>query len=375
MRDFNLEVFLSEWEFKARYHMTASDVQSMSIRELVQLSDSAEQDAILDCWLGYAQTRGAPDVREAIAATYETVGAADIICFAGAEEGLYASMRVLLGPDDHAICVTPNYQAAETLPLSICATTGVALDWASGWSLDIDAVKAAIQPNTKLISINFPNNPTGKIIDRDTYRMLIELCQSRGLWLFSDEVYRLLERDPDFRLPQAVDAYERGISLNVMSKAYGLPGLRVGWIACRDATLLAKLERYKHYLSICNASPSERLTVLALSVRDKILDRNRRLVTENLGKLRALLDEFPQVFDWHLPDGGCVGYVRYKGEDGVNAFAKRILDEEGVLVLPASIYASDLTETPTDHFRIGYGRANFDAGLAAMRSWLHRTVE
>ena len=202
--------------------------------------------------------------------------------------------------------------------------------------------------------------------------MLIELCESRGLWLFSDEVYRLLERKPDDRLSQAVDAYERGISLNVMSKAYGLPGLRVGWIACHDATLLAKLERYKHYLSICNASPSERLTVLALSVRDKILDRNRRLVTENLRKLQALLDEFSHLFDWHPPDGGCVGYVRYKGDDGVISFAKRLLDEEGVLVLPASIYTSDLTPTPADHFRIGFGRANFDAGLAAMRSWLHQ---
>ena len=374
MRDFKLEVFLSEWEFKARHHMTASDVESMSIRELVQLSGRAGQSDILDCWLGYAETRGGPDVREAIAATYESVSATDLLCFAGAEEGLYATMRVLLGPDDHAICVTPNYQAAETLPLSICATTGIALDWATGWSLDIDALKAAIRPNTKLISINFPNNPTGKIIDQDTYRALIEICQSRELWLFSDEVYRLLERDPSCRLPQAVDAYQRGISLNVMSKAYGLPGLRVGWIACHDSELLDRLERYKHYLSICNASPSERLTVMALSVRTKILDRNRRLVTENLGQLQILLDEFPQLFDWYLPDGGCVGYVRYKGEDGVNSFAKRILDEAGVLVLPASIYTSDLTESPADHFRIGFGRSNFDAGLAAMRSWLHKNV-
>jgi aspartate/methionine/tyrosine aminotransferase len=372
MRDFKLEVFLSEWEFKARYHMTASDMQSMSIRELVQLSGGAEQEDILDCWLGYAETRGKADVREAIADTYESISAADVLCFAGAEEGLYASMRVLLGVDDHAICITPNYQAAETLPLSICATTGVALDWATGWSLDLDALKAAIKPNTKLISINFPNNPTGKIIDRDAYRELIEICRSRGLWLFSDEVYRLLERDSERRLTQAVDAYERGISLNVMSKAYGLPGLRVGWVACRDGDLLARLEHYKHYLSICNASPSERLTVLALSVREKILTRNRRLVTENLANLQLLFDEFPHVFDWHLPDGGCVGYVRYKGDDGVMSFARRILDEEGVLVLPAAIYASDLTETPPDHFRIGFGRANFDAGLAAMRSWLHK---
>jgi aspartate/methionine/tyrosine aminotransferase len=159
-----------------------------------------------------------------------------------------------------------------------------------------------------------------------------------------------------------------------MSKAYGLPGLRVGWIACHDADLLGKLERYKHYLSICNASPSERLTVLALSVRDKILDRNRRLVTKNLVELQLLLDEYSQLFEWHLPDGGCVGYVRYKGNDGVTSFARRLLDEKGVLVLPAAIYASDLTQTPADYFRIGFGRADFGAGLAAMRSWLHENT-
>lgn len=113
---------------------TASGMQSMSIRELVELSTGESGSDILDCWLDYAETRGSPDVREAIASTYESVSAADVICFAGAEEGLYACMRVLLGPDDHAICVTPNYQAAETNPLSICTTSGVALDESSGRS-------------------------------------------------------------------------------------------------------------------------------------------------------------------------------------------------------------------------------------------------
>ena len=142
---------------------------------------------------------------------------------------------------DHAIVITPNYQAAETVPLDICEVTGVPLDIDRNWDLDVDLLRAALRPNTKLISINFPNNPTGKIISRSTFDAIVEICRSRGLWLFSDEVYRLIERDPALRLPQAVDVYERAISLNVMSKAYGLPGLRIGWLACKDRATLRQV--------------------------------------------------------------------------------------------------------------------------------------
>jgi aspartate/methionine/tyrosine aminotransferase len=375
MRDFSLEVYFSKWEFVARYNMTGSDAENMTVGELLSLASDADRAAFDNVSLAYTETWGAPALREEIAATYGSVDPLDVLCFAGAEEGIYAAMRVLLGPSDHVIVVTPNYQAAETLPLSICEVTGVPLDAENGWALDIDRLRGAIRPNTKVISINFPNNPTGRIIDRAQFDAIVDLCRRDNLWLFSDEVYRLIERDEARRLPQAVDAYERGISLNVMSKAYGLPGLRIGWLACKDRAVLRRFERYKHYLSICNSAPSEVLARIALKARQQILSKNRAIVDSNLALLDAFFRDYSHLFDWRIPDGGCVGFVGYKGADGVEAFTDRLVAESGVLLLPASVYRSDLNEVPKDYFRIGYGHSYLPKALTELRNWLSRRAD
>jgi aspartate/methionine/tyrosine aminotransferase len=374
MRDFALEVYFSRWEFKARHHLTASDAQSMRVSELLALADP-EARARWECvWLGYTETLGAPWLRELIATTYDVVRPTEILTFAGAQEGLHCAMGALLKPEDHAIVVVPNYQSAETIPLSLCAVSGVALDPDHNWTLDIDEIEAAIRPNTTLISINFPNNPTGKILERDRFDALIALCRRRGIWLFSDEVYRLLERNEAHRLPQVVDVYERGLSLNVLSKAYGLPGLRIGWIACRDHMVFQRMERRKHFLSICNAAPSETLAAIALRAGPRILERNRAIAADNLVLLDRFFAEYMDLFDWWAPEGSVVAYPRYKGADGVESFTTRLVEEAGVLLLPASIYRSELLPTPRDRFRIGYGRANMADGLAAVRAFLSGTA-
>ncbi|KAF1709087.1 aminotransferase class I/II-fold pyridoxal phosphate-dependent enzyme [Pseudoxanthomonas sacheonensis] len=372
--DFKLETYFSRWEFNARYHLTASDAQSLTLRELLDMGDAADVEAFDKLWLGYTQTFGAPELRDAIAATYDRQGAQNVLCFAGAEEGLYIANHALLEPGDHAIVVTPNYQAAETVPLSLCEATGVPLDPQQDWGLDLERVAAAIKPNTRLVSINFPHNPTGKILEREVLDGLVALCRRHGLWLFSDEVYRLLGPDPQRHLPQVADLYERGLSLNVMSKAYGLPGLRIGWIACQDHGLLVRMERMKHYLSICNSGPSEQLALIALKHRERILARNNGLVRDNLALLDAFFAEFPDHFDWSRPDGGCVGYPRYTGPGSVETFATGLVEQSGVLLLPSSIYSSQLGPTPDDRFRIGFGRAGLAEGLAAFREHLQRTA-
>jgi len=182
----------------------------------------------------------------------------------------------------------------------------------------------------------------------------------------------LIERSPDLRLPQVADSYERGISLNVMSKSYGLPGLRIGWLACRDPAVLLQFERYKHFLSICNSAPSEVLAEIALKARAPILDRNRGIVRRNIGMLNEFFAEFPQLFDWREPDGSCVAFVRYKGADGVETFTRQLVEEAGVLLLPSSVYRSELGPVPADRFRIGFGRASMATGLSVMRDWLIR---
>ncbi|MER6518476.1 pyridoxal phosphate-dependent aminotransferase [Streptomyces sp. NPDC060334] len=368
--DFRLETYFSRWEFTARHHLTASDVETTTLGELLSLADDKDRDAFENLSLGYTQTFGDPALREVIAQTYERADADDVICFAGAEEAIYLAMNVLLDAGDHAVVVTPNYQAAETVPLALCEVTGVALDPDRDWALDLDEVAAAIRPNTRLVSVNFPNNPTGKIIDAADFTALARLCDERGIHLFSDEVYRGLERDPARMLPQATDLSERALSLNVTSKSLGLPGLRIGWITCRDRALLSRLERAKHYTTICNSAPSEVLARIALKARDTLLDRNRGRIEANLPAFEAFFAEFADDFEWQAPDGGCVAYPRYLGTDGVETFCIRLVEEAGVLLLPASIYQSELTATPTDRFRIGLGRRNPEEGLAAFADFL-----
>jgi len=373
MRNFALETYFSKWEFSARYHLTASDMESMTMSDLLSMASAEDRDAFERLWLGYTETYGLSELREEIAATYHSATPDHVLCFAGAEEGVYIAMRVLLGKDDHAIVVVPNYQAAETLPLNICAVTGVPLDPDDNWSLDLDRVEREIRANTKLISINFPNNPTGKILERNRFDALVELCRRKGIYLFSDEVFRLIERHASLRLPQVADVYERGLSLNVMSKAYGLPGLRIGWIMTKDSAVLQEMERYKHYLSICNSAPSEHLAMIALRAREPILKRNRQLANKNAEKLRLFFNAFPKRFEWYLPDGGCVGFPRYKGPQKTDDFCEDLLNRAGVLLLPPRIYRSELLPTPQDRFRIGFGRKNIDAGLAALGDYLNRT--
>jgi aspartate/methionine/tyrosine aminotransferase len=374
LRPFELEVFFSKWEFTARHHLCASDMQSMTISELLAFADDADRKSWDTLHLGYTETWGTPALREAIASTYEDVSSADVLTFVGAQEGIFAAMHALLRPSDHAIVVIPNYQSAESVPVSICETTGIALDPTRNWDLDLNELRDAIRPNTRVISFNFPHNPTGKLISHAMLDELVAIARDRGIYLFSDEVYRGVERRSEMMLPQVADLYERGISLGVMSKSYGLPGIRVGWVACRDREALGRMERMKHYTSICGSAPSELLAQIALKARDRILVRNRALIAKNLPLLEAFFAEHDDLFEWYLPDGGCIGYPRYLGRDGVEAFAKRLVEESGVLLLPASVYRSELGATPTDRFRIGYGRDNMEAGLSALRSHLRRVA-
>jgi len=368
--EFRLETYFAKWEFSAKYHLTASDAQSRSVRELLELADEDGRRRWDELTLGYTESRGMPELREAIAATFDSLAADDILCFAGAEEALYLVPQALLGPDDHAVVLTPNYQAAETVPLAICEVTGVALRAEDDWALDVDAIEAALRPNTRLVSVNFPNNPTGALPGDAEWLRLVRLCDERGITLLSDEVYRGLEWDATAALPQAADLSATAVSVGVMSKAYGLPGLRIGWIATRDHALLDRVARAKDYTTICNSAPSEVLALIALRARETLLERNRGIIAENIPQFDAFFAKHTDLFEWRAPDGGCVAFPRYLGADGVERMCADLVEQAGVLLLPASLYASQLTATPTDRFRIGVGRLDPAPALAAWDGWL-----
>ena len=368
---FRLEAYFSRWEFVARHHLTASDAQTLTLSELLALGTDDDRAAFEQLPLSYVETWGTPRLRAAIAGSYDTLEPDDVLTFAGADEAIYWMMQLFSGPGDHVVVTVPNYQAMESVPLAAGAeVTGVLLVEEDGWRLDLDAVRAALRPNTRLVAVNFPNNPTGALPDPGTWRGLVELCDERGIRLFSDEVYRGLELDPARTLPQAADLSPTAVSLNVLSKAYGLPGLRIGWVGSRDRDLLRALEGHKHYTSICNAGPSEFLGAVAVTARDAIQARNRAIIAENLPQFDAFFARHADLFDWNRPDGSCVAFPRYRGADGVEEFCRALVEEHGVLLLPAGLYASELGPVPADRFRIGFGRRDPGPGLAAIDEYL-----
>jgi aspartate/methionine/tyrosine aminotransferase len=369
--DFRLEAYFSRWEFSARHHLTASDAETLTVAELLALGTDGDREAFAALPLGYIETWGTLPLREAIAGTYEACGPDDVLAFAGAEEALYWLMQLLAAPGDHVIVTVPNYQAVETLPLAGGAdVTGIRLDPEDGWRLDVGAVRKALRPSTTAVVVNVPNNPTGALPDQATWRALVELCDDAGVRLVSDEVYRGIELDPGRTLPQAADLSPTAVSVNVMSKAYGLPGLRIGWVTCRDPALLEALERHKHYTSICNSGPGEFLATVALRARDRVLARTRRIVAENLPVFDAFFARHAHLFAWAAPDGGCVAFPRYLGPDGVEAFCTELVETAGVLLLPASIYASEVADVPSDRFRVGIGRRDPEVALEALDRFL-----
>jgi aspartate/methionine/tyrosine aminotransferase len=368
--DFRLEVYLGKWEFTARHHLTASDAQTVSIEEVLGEHGMRELAALP---LSYTPTWGTEALREAIAATYESATPDDVLTFAGAEEAMFWALQELVGPGEHAIVTVPNYQSAESLPQSTgAAVSGLVLRPEDGWAPDLDALAALIRPNTRLIAVNFPNNPTGALPEPETWAALITLCEERGIRLFSDEVYRGLEPEGTPPLRQAADASPMALSLGVMSKAYGLPGLRIGWLACRDRAVLERLETRKHYTSICNAGPSELIATHALRRGDEITTRNRAIIARNLPLFDAFFADHADLFAWERPQAGCVCFPRYLGADGIEAFCRDLVEQAGVVLLPASIYASELGEVPGDRFRIGVGRADPEPALDAFGEWLAR---
>lgn len=373
--DFALETYFSRWEFTARHHLTASDAESMTVSELLDLGDDADRLAYENLHLGYTPTWGTEPLRQAIASSYGSIDASDVLGFAGAGEALFWAMQLFIEPGDHVIVNLPNYQSIESIPVAAGVDVeGFPLWTGEGsslqWTLDLDRFEAMIRPETSLVSVNFPNNPTGFVPDLETWTKFNSICHERGIRVVSDEVYRGVELDPARTLPAAAEINPSALTISVMSKAYGLPGLRIGWVASKDHEALSQLERAKHYTSICNSGPSEHLAAVALGHGDEILDRNRKIVAVNDLAVTQFVSEHEELFEYSTPVGGCVSFLRFKGSEGAEAFCTTAVEESGVLLLPASIYKSGVGEVPMDRIRFGIGRTNVPESLAALSDHL-----
>lgn len=326
------------------------------MHELLALADDDARVRWETLRLGYTESLGLPVLRDEIASLYPGLLRDDVMTFTGAEEAVFLTMHATLSAGDHAVVVWPAYQSLHEVARSIGASvTLVPLD-PRDWSLDVDAVAAAMRPNTRLLVINFPHNPTGAQLSPADFARLIAIAELHGAHLFSDEVYRFLEHSSE-RLPTAAESSASAISLGVMSKPFALAGIRIGWIATRDRSLHARVAALKDYTTICNSAPSEILALIALRARTRVLERTSAIVRSNL----VMLDEFFARNDdrltWIRPRAGSTAFPALVGGD-IDQFAAALAEQEGVLLLPGSQFGY-----PGNHFRLGYGRCDMAAGL------------
>ncbi|MBI3296782.1 MAG: aminotransferase class I/II-fold pyridoxal phosphate-dependent enzyme [Elusimicrobia bacterium] len=288
MEPFALERYFAKHEFSTEYLLSSSDCDGWAQSELLGLADPEARALWEDLRLGYSESLGHPLLRREIAALYKGVDPAQVLT-AVPEEAILIAMNSLLERGDHVVCTFPGYRSLYSIAESLgCRVEKWRPEPEDGWRFDVDALIGLLRPDTKLIIVNFPHNPTGQTLSPADYRRVVEAARERGIWLFSDEMYRLLELDAGARLPSACELYDKAITLFGMSKSFGLAGTRVGWLVAKDKALFERMAAYKDYTTICGAAPSELLALIGLRAKETILARHMSRIRRNL----ALLDEF-----------------------------------------------------------------------------------
>lgn len=367
LQPFALERYFARHEFTTRYLLCASDAEPLPLEDLLSL-EPGSQARLRELKLGYTESRGGTALREAIAPLYEHGDPESILAHAGSEEAIFTFMSVGLKATEHVVVQFPTYQSHYSIPERIGAeVTRWPCDLAGEGSPDVASLERLIRRQTRAIVVTTPNNPTGYAFDRSQIDAVVEIARRHNLWLFGDEVYRGTEREAD-RIPSVCDLYERGVALGGLSKAYGLAGLRVGWISTRDRPLYERIAAFKDYLSICNGGPNEFLARLALTHGERILERVRRIVARNLDLLDEFFARHSSLFEWRRPRAGTTAFPRYLGGSS-EGFCARAAQDAGVLLLPSTVF-----EAGDERVRFGYGRENLPQALAALDAFIDEAV-
>ena len=298
------------------------------------------------------------------------VSADDVIVLGTPVEGIYLAARALLDPGDEVIVLTPAYDALTKMFEHVVGKSGVS-KWAfipgeTSWDLDLEDLRKLITPQTKMVVVNFPHNPTGYLPTSQFQESLTALVEEHGLWLFCDEMYIGLVHSGTPPIPSAADITKNSIALSGLSKTFGLPGLRCGWLIVQDQALRDNIMNWKYYTSICPSVPTEYLATAALKVWETLRDRNITLIEQNLELADAFFTRWPELFTWRRPLAGSTALVGYN-VPSVKAVSETLAREEGILIQSAGMLGSD-----DQHMRIGLGRDSFTEVLARFEDWLNR---
>jgi len=357
---FEMERMQSSWENRVRVNLSESGVHPLTLSELLAGEDLGGE------LLGYPQSNGTEELREKISDLYAGSSPDEVVVTTGTAEANYVALWKLVEPGDEVVIMVPNYMQVWGLATTFGASVkALPLREENRWAPDLDELKRAVTPKTRLIAIVNPNNPTGSILTEDEMRAICKIAGEVGAWILADEVYQGAEISGETS-PSFWGWYDRLLVTSGLSKAYGLPGLRVGWVV-GPKDVVADLWGYKDYTTIGPGALSERLARLALEParRQRILERTRGILRSQLPTIEAWAKN-QGVFHFHSPRAGAIVYLRYTLELGSTALVERLRDEKSVLIVPGDHFKMDR------YLRIGYGgeRAVLDRGLTLISELL-----
>lgn len=365
LRPFELERFYAKHEFTTPLQLSASDCESLSAQELLN-ELGGNVDTFLQTPLGYTETRGSENLRAAIAEHYPGRESSDVLVGNAPQELIYAAMMALVEPGDRVVTMQPCYASLQEVARSQGAEI---VPWhgrqgEAGWTFDLAELEELLSKPTRLLVTNMPHNPTGFLPAAREWAQVAEWVDRCGAHWFSDEMYHRLERGGEDHLAPAASLTERAISLWGLSKSFGLPGLRLGWLVSADRSCIQRIEELKDYLSICTNALSEHLGELVLRSGEEILRRNQQRIAHNATLMRTFSDRHPDQISWQAPLGGPVSLATLLREPAL-VHSERIRRTAGVLLVPSALFGLE-----DRHLRIGLGRANFQTALDAWESAL-----
>ena len=364
---FKVEMLINEWETRCTYNLAETCVASITIEELLALSGGSADDlsSLLSMKLTYGDIEGSPRLRTAIANLYANQCAEDITVTHGTIAANMLVHKAIVEPDDHVLSIVPTYQQHYSIPKSIQAdVTTLALREEYGFLPNLEALKASVKPNTKLIAFTNPNNPTGALIERPMLEDMVDIADSVGAYLLCYEVYGGTAQVGDGMSPSIVDLYSKGISTAGMSKVFSLAGLRVGWVIApqevREQVLI-----HRDYDTISVGMINDHFAAIALEHADKVLARSHEITRGNLALLEAWIAKEPKV-SWVKPRAGTTAMLKFNIPVTAREFCIDLVTKTGVMLTPGDAFDME------GYARIGFANneQTLTEGLAALSEYL-----
>jgi aspartate/methionine/tyrosine aminotransferase len=365
---FELERWQSTWENRVRFNLSESGVHPLTIQELLGLAGASAMP-LLEVRLGYSQSNGTDVLRERIAALYPGASPDQVLVTTGSSEANFVTAWRLVEPGDKVAVMMPNYLQTWGLAQNFGAQVRpFHLHEKEGWEPYAEEIRTAITPGTKLVVVTNPHNPTGHVLTDASRTLILERCREVGAWLLADEVYQGAERDG--KTTQSFwGSYDKVIVVNGLSKAYGLPGLRIGWIVAPAAFSMDAWTRHD-YTTIGPSGATDHLAAVALDprVRDKLIERTRRILHANYPVMEAWLKSFGDTFTWVPPQAGAICWARYRQAMPATEVVEKIRAQHSVLLCPGEHFGSP------GFLRFGYGgdMQHFQQALAETERGLRR---